>query len=378
MSVGKEKCEILKRIRKDVADRYGVEYNPTECNHSGDCSGVCPKCDAELKELQRQLELRGVMDIDSLNITVDVNKNEDISILEGDVATTSSDDPEWHIIGMPAAPFANMEKRRVLYKECQIAGITFRDLEDVWDELYEGAKLALVREKYNKHDKYAVAVALADDYDGDTDDFDFDYILGYVPRAENKYLATMMDLGWAEAFECELSQINGSNPYRGSLLMKIFMVSKDEEAVEDISNLLRVIELDRDEYEGFISGLEMNGCAYFRYGRFPLWERKYPKKGEKVVFMHREEQSTLLYLMHCIAVGDEDASYFVEDKDSLFAVDDCCYYVFTNIKGPIRMLSRELDFLAFEKINRKEPEEFLSEEASLRVKNIFVNCVSAG
>lgn len=82
--------------------------------------------------------------------------------------------------------------------------------------------------------------------------------------------------------------------------------------------------------------------------------------------------------MHCIAVGDEDASYFVEDKDSLFAVDDCCYYVFTNIRGPIQLLSRELDFLAFEKINRREPEEFLSEEASLRVKNIFVNCVSVG
>ncbi|MBE6269164.1 MAG: hypothetical protein E7092_09325 [Bacteroidales bacterium] len=28
---------------------------------------------------------------------------------------------------------------------------------DVWDELYEGAELALVREKDNKHDKYAAA-----------------------------------------------------------------------------------------------------------------------------------------------------------------------------------------------------------------------------
>lgn len=378
MGIGKEKCEILKRIRKDVADRYGVEYNPTECNHSGDCSGVCPKCDAELKELQRQLESRGITDIDLLNIPIDVSTNDGMSMLEGGVATTSCDDHEWHIIGMPTAPFANMEKRRVLYKECQIAGITFRDLVDVWDELYVGAKLALVREKGNKHDKYAIAVALDDDYDGDPEAFDFDYILGYVPRAENKYLATMMDLGWGDAFECELSQVNGSNPYKGSLYMKIFMVSKDEEVVEDTSKLLRVIELDGDEYESFVSGLEMNGCACFRYGGFPLWEHKYPKKGEKVVFMHKEGQSTLLYLMHCIAVGDEDASYFVEDKDSLFAVDDCCYYVFTNIKGPIRLLSRELDFLAFEKINRREPEGFLSEEASLRVKNIFENCVSAG
>ena len=81
--------------------------------------------------------------------------------------------------------------------------------------------MALVREKDNKHDKYAIAVALADDYDGDPDDFDFDFILGYVPRTENQHLATMMDLGWTEAFECELSQVNGSNPYKGSLYMKI-------------------------------------------------------------------------------------------------------------------------------------------------------------
>ena len=60
MSTGKEKCEILKRIRKDIAKRYRIEYNTTECTHQGDCSGTCPKCDAELKELLRQLEIRGV------------------------------------------------------------------------------------------------------------------------------------------------------------------------------------------------------------------------------------------------------------------------------------------------------------------------------
>lgn len=39
----------------------------------------------------------------------------------------------------------------------------------------------------------------------------------------------MMDLGQSESFECELSKINGSNPYNGSLHMKIYMVGKKEE-----------------------------------------------------------------------------------------------------------------------------------------------------
>ncbi len=377
MSTGKEKCEILKRIRKDIAKRYRIEYNTTECTHQGDCSGTCPKCDAELKELQRQLEIRGVKDVELLNIPTEIGEEDDIHILEGDVAAPiENEDNKGYIsvtMGMPAPPYTFKEKRRVLYKECQIAGITFHDLRDIWDELYEGAELALVREKDNKHDKYAIAVALADDYEGDPDDFDFDFILGYVPRSENQHLATMMDLGWADAFECELSQVNGSNPYKGSLYMKIYMVSKDEEEVEDTSNLLRVLELDKEEYDNFTSDLLTKGCNYFRCGGFPPWEHKYPKKGEKVVFMHKEKQSTIMYLMHCIAVGDDDAAYFVEDKDSLYAIDDSCYYVFTNSKGPIKVQNKKLDFLESEmiNINKHEPEDFLSEEASYKLKNIL-------
>ena len=42
-------------------------------------------------------------------------------------------------MGEPASPFVKVRKKRTLYKECQIAGITFHDLSDVWDELYVGA-----------------------------------------------------------------------------------------------------------------------------------------------------------------------------------------------------------------------------------------------
>ena len=374
MCTGKEKCEILRRIRQDVAERYGLQYTPSECKHQGDCAGTCPKCDAELEDLQRQLESRGIENVDLLNIPIEASETNEVEILQGDIqAPPEEGQIEVVTMGMPAPPYVYKEKRRVLYKECQIAGITFHDLRDVWDELYEGAELALVREKDNKHDKYAIAVALADDYDGDPDDFDFDFILGYVPRSENKHLATMLDLGWAEAFECELSRVNGSNPYKGSLYMKIYMVSKDEEEIEDTSNLIRVLELDKAGHEKHISDLHENGCTYFRCGGFPPWEHKFPKRSDKVVFMYKEDSSTLLYLMHCIAIGDDDASYFVKDKGSLHAVDDCCYYVFTNIKGAIHIPNIELDFLSSEKINKRQPEDFLSEEASFKMKLLIAN-----
>lgn len=63
MDKGKEKCEILKAIRAYLAEKYCLDYTPSECNHRGKCRGTCPKCDAELEYLQKQLEKKGITDI---------------------------------------------------------------------------------------------------------------------------------------------------------------------------------------------------------------------------------------------------------------------------------------------------------------------------
>ena len=60
MNRGKRKCELLLRMRARVAARYGLEYNPHECKHEEDCSGTCPLCDAELADLERQLQNRHI------------------------------------------------------------------------------------------------------------------------------------------------------------------------------------------------------------------------------------------------------------------------------------------------------------------------------
>ena len=370
METGKEKCERLKAIRKQIAEQYGLEYVPTECTHKGECTGTCSKCDAELRDLQEQLNRKGIMDID-LNVKIpiqgsgeDTTENADIHILQGEVAA-----PELPLDGMPAPPFIPRRKIHVLYKECHIAGTTFHSLENVWDELYEGAELALVREKGNLHDRNAVAVALADDYNGDPEDFDFDYILGYVPRTENEPIAMMLDMGWTETFGCELSRIEGENPRTGKLYMKIYIVSKDE--VEVTNHLLRAMELDDEEFADFTISLLNQGCTYFRWGGFPPWKRNLPKKKDKVVFIYRHGNEVDLYLLYCIAVGDDDAAYFVEEKELLHAVDDCCFYVFTNAKGPVTVANEQLDFLNGEPVESGQPETYLSESASGRLYELF-------
>lgn len=143
MSTGKEKCEMLKAIRKQIAERYNLEYTPSECTHKGNCLGTCPKCDAELRDLQEQLERRGITDID-WNVEIPEEESsvdpEDSarSILQGDVESPKEPELIKVTMGMPAPPYLYRDKKRVLYKECQVAGITFHNLEEVWDELYEG------------------------------------------------------------------------------------------------------------------------------------------------------------------------------------------------------------------------------------------------
>ena len=111
---GKEKCKALKEIRKQIAEQNDIEYVVSECKHQGECKGTCPKCEAEIAYLERELEfkknlgkavviagiatsvctgLTACSPIDTIQNIVNPNsKNEDIAgeidivELEGDVA----------------------------------------------------------------------------------------------------------------------------------------------------------------------------------------------------------------------------------------------------------------------------------------------------
>ena len=58
---GKNKCKILKEIRQKIADENDIPYVTRECSYQGECSGTCPKCEAELRYLEQELEKRRSM-----------------------------------------------------------------------------------------------------------------------------------------------------------------------------------------------------------------------------------------------------------------------------------------------------------------------------
>ena len=58
MKRGKQTCKILKEIRKQIAAENDIKLVVEECTYQGDCLGTCPKCEAEVRYLERELEKR--------------------------------------------------------------------------------------------------------------------------------------------------------------------------------------------------------------------------------------------------------------------------------------------------------------------------------
>ena len=58
MAKGKQTCKILKEIRKQIAAENDIKLVIEECTYQGDCLGTCPKCEEEVRYLERELEKR--------------------------------------------------------------------------------------------------------------------------------------------------------------------------------------------------------------------------------------------------------------------------------------------------------------------------------
>ena len=252
--------------------------------------------------------------------------------------------------------------------ECPVAGIGFHDIDDVWDELYVGAKIALVRERCNKYDRNAVAVALADDYDGDPDGFDFNFILGYIPRTCNSAIAAILEMGHGDIIEAEISEMNDHAPYPERLHITVYVKAKTPLPPSD--NRLRICSFEEDGWNAFADDVWRKGVALFRWGGFPPWELDLPKKGDKVAFVHKAEETAALYLMTVIATGDDCAPY-VENVEDLHWVDDCNPYALTVVKGPVSVRNEELSFLGAALETCRQPDFKLDQEDSDALMEIF-------
>lgn len=113
MERGKKLCNELKAIRKQIADANEIEYSPNECTHQGECKGTCPKCEAEMRYIENELNMRRILGkaivVAGLGLSVascscsstsnnatagEVIEIDTVYELQGDVAVTPDDSTE--------------------------------------------------------------------------------------------------------------------------------------------------------------------------------------------------------------------------------------------------------------------------------------------
>ena len=93
-----------------------------------------------------------------------------------------------------------MKAHQMYYMDCHLAGRKYYDADLVWDYLRVGQQLRLERDLQNPHDPYAVQVIYTKDGE--------DYLLGFIPRTDNKQIAGFLEMGWEDLFDCRISGIN--------------------------------------------------------------------------------------------------------------------------------------------------------------------------
>ena len=82
---GKEKCKYLREIRKKIALENDITLVTSECTFKGECKGTCPKCEAEVRYLERELDKRRNLGkvITLAGLTLVSKKNRRLSAIEG-------------------------------------------------------------------------------------------------------------------------------------------------------------------------------------------------------------------------------------------------------------------------------------------------------
>lgn len=99
---------------------------------------------------------------------------------------------------------------RILVQSSPLAGFRYYAGETLWHDMREGDRLTLVREADNEHDANAVRV----EWRGQK--------LGYLPRSQNRAVATALDNG--EAIDARIAKLRRHrNPWQ-RVLIEVFVV----------------------------------------------------------------------------------------------------------------------------------------------------------
>ena len=113
-----------------------------------------------------------------------------------------------------------MEKKKMYFMDCHLAGRKYHDADEVWNELKVGTQLRLRLDKENRFDGNAVEVIY-------TNNKSEEFRLGYIPREDNEQVAAFLEMGWTDIFECRISKIKEDAHPESQVLLTIKIRRKE-------------------------------------------------------------------------------------------------------------------------------------------------------
>ena len=150
MKRGKQTCKILKEIRKQIAAENDIQLVIEECSYQGDCLGTCPKCEAEVRYLEHELEKRqrmgkaavvaglsvGLLGTSQVALaqaidTIVPQKEQEVQVLEGYVVPVLPKEGEVVMGKIPFSPFYHFEPMELLANPELVDLFSFPDLKDL-------------------------------------------------------------------------------------------------------------------------------------------------------------------------------------------------------------------------------------------------------
>ena len=86
------------------------------------------------------------------------------------------------------------------------------------DKLHPGDNMLLERDAENKYDRNTVSVNFyyEDKY----------HLIGYIPKACNKVIASLLDMGWGEILDCKVTKINMEANSEQQIYLTIYIKNK--------------------------------------------------------------------------------------------------------------------------------------------------------
>ena len=224
MKRGKRTCEILKEVRRKVAQENDIPLVERECTHEGDCRGTCPYCEAEVRYLERELSKRRAL---GKAVTV------------AGIAVSSMMMGACHSPKTPATPVGNESVPTSVNTLSQPAESSTEPADEPANEPTNGNRPATApKEEIILHiveDGLCVSTDEPDfgetvlDYEGiieDDDDYDEPPIMGLVAEEMPEFPGGMDSLQAFLVREIQYPQVAKNNGITGTVLIE-FVVEKD-------------------------------------------------------------------------------------------------------------------------------------------------------